>query len=221
MPAGGDTRRVRDLDAVTVDALGTIVALRDPVPALQAALAARAVERDSAAVAEAFAAEVAVYVPRSHEGRTPESLAALRLECAGVFLDAAEAPIAPEDFVDDFLKALVFAEIPGAALALDRLRALGLRLACVANWDMSLPDQLARVGLAEKFDAIVSSAEAVAPKPNPAPFLVALGRLGVVPSRALHIGDSEADRLGAAAVGMRFAVTPVSTLPARLEAEAA
>ena len=211
---------MRDLDAVTVDALGTIVALRDPVPALQAALAARGVDRDAAAVAEAFAAEAAFYIPRSHEGRTPESLAALRHECVAVFLAELEAPLDPDGFVDDFLAALAFEEIAGAAAALDRLRAMGLRLACVANWDMSLPEALARAGLAEKFDTIVSSAEAVAPKPNPAPFLVALRRLGVEPGRALHIGDSEADRLGAAAVGMRFALTPVSTLPARLGPEA-
>ncbi len=212
---------MRDLDAVTVDALGTILELRDPVPPLQAALAARGIERDPATVAEAFAAEVAVYVPRSHEGRTPESLAALRRECVGVFLGALDAPLGPAEFVDDFLGGLVFEEIPGAALGLDRLRAMGLRLACVANWDISLPESLARAGLAERFDTIVSSAEAVAPKPNAAPFLLALRRLGVVPSRALHIGDSAADRLGAAAVGMRFAPTPVSTLPARLGAEAA
>jgi len=211
---------MRDLDVVTVDALGTIVTLRDPVPALQDALAAQGVERDPDAVAAAFAAEAAFYIPRSHEGRTPESLAALRRECAAVFLAELGTPLDPDGFVDDFLAALVFEEIDGAGAALDRLRAMGLRLACVANWDMSLPDTLARAELAEKFDAIVSSAEAAAPKPNPAPFLVALGRLGAVPSRALHIGDSEADRLGAAAVGMRFALTPVSTLPARLGPEA-
>ena len=211
---------MRKLDAVTVDALGTIVALRNPVPALQVALAARGVERDAAVVADAFAAEAAFYIPRSHEGRTPESLAALRQECVGVFLAAAEAPLEPQDFVEDFLGALVFEAIDGAAAALDELRVLGLRLACVANWDVSLGEQLDRVGLAERFDEVVSSAEAAAPKPSPAPFLVALRRLGVEPSWALHIGDSEADRLGAAAVGMRFAPTPVSTLPARLGAEA-
>ena len=212
---------MRDLDAVTVDALGTIVALRDPVPALRAGLASRGIEREPAAVATAFAAEAAFYVPRSHEGRTPETLAALRRDCAAVFLSALDAPLEPEAFVDDFVAALEFEQIPGAELGLDGLRSMGLRLACVANWDMSLPEHLASVGLASRFDVIVSSADALAPKPNPAPFHVALARLGVQPARALHIGNSEADRLGAAAAGRRFAPTPVSTLPARLGAEAA
>lgn len=210
-----------DLDAVTVDALGTIVALRDPVPGLRAALAAHGVERGTDAVAEAFAAEAAFYVPRSHEGRTPEALAALRRDCVAVFLAELDAPLEPAAFANDFLGALAFEEIPGAAAGLDALRAMGLRLACVANWDISLPEHLARVGLAQRFDTIVSSAEAGAPKPNAAPFLVALARLGVEPSRALHIGDSPADRIGASAAGLRFAPTPVSTLAARLGAEAA
>jgi len=99
---------MRDLDAVTVDALGTIVALRDPVPALHAGLASRGIERESDAVATAFAAEAAFYVPRSHEGRTPETLAVLRRDCVAVFLSALDAPLEPEAFVDDFVAALEF-----------------------------------------------------------------------------------------------------------------
>ena len=86
------------LDAVTIDAYGTLVELVDPVPALQAALAARGVERDPGRVAAAFRAEVAYYRPRSVEGRDAESLAALRRDCAGVFLREAGADLDPAEF---------------------------------------------------------------------------------------------------------------------------
>jgi putative hydrolase of the HAD superfamily len=57
---------------------------------------------------------------------------------------------------------------------------------------------------------VVTSAEAGAPKPDPAVFLCALERLGIRPERALHVGDSEPDQAGARAAGMRFAPAPLA-----------
>jgi putative hydrolase of the HAD superfamily len=85
---------------------------------------------------------------------------------------------------------------------------------------MTLPETLGRAGLDGFFAAVVSSADAGAPKPDRRPFLLALERLGVEPGRALHCGDEPADEEGAAAAGLRFAPPPVSTLPARLAREA-
>jgi hypothetical protein len=79
---------VADLDVVTLDALGTLVELADPVPGLRRALAAHGVEREGADIGYAFAAEVEYYLPRAHIGSDPETLAALRRDCAGVFLEA-------------------------------------------------------------------------------------------------------------------------------------
>jgi putative hydrolase of the HAD superfamily len=172
-------------------------------------------------VRRAFAAEVAHYLPRSHLGRDAASLAALRRECAWVFLDAlGEEGIDPGEFAPAFVASLGFRPLPGAAEALARLRGAGLRLACVTNWDCSLPETLAEAGLAGRFDAVVTSAEAGAPKPDPAPFLLALERLDVEPGRALHVGDDGADRVGAGAAGLAFEPVPVVTLPARLGLEA-
>jgi putative hydrolase of the HAD superfamily len=42
----------------------------------------------------------------------------------------------------------------------------------------------------------------------------------VEPARALHVGDEDADRLGAAAAGLAFAEAPLATLPARLGIDA-
>jgi putative hydrolase of the HAD superfamily len=204
------------LDAVTVDAAGTCLELVDPADRLREALAARGVDRSRDEVSRAFAAEVAFYVPRSEQGRDDASLAELRREAVGVFLEAAGADVEPRSFVEDFVGAIRFAPAPGAAGALGRLREAGLELACVASWDTSLHGHLEEAGLAHLFTTAVTSAEAGAPTPSPAPFLLALDRLGVAPGRALHIGDDEVDRRGAAAAGLAFEPVPLATLPERL-----
>jgi putative hydrolase of the HAD superfamily len=207
------------LDAVTVDGAGTCLALVDPVDRLRASLAERGVERSPDRVRAAFAAEVAYYLPRSEAGRDELSLAGLRRGAVGVFLDHLGCDLDPTSFVPSFMAAIEFAPVPGAGRALAALRAAGLELACVANWDVSLEDHLRRAGLRHHFTVVVSSAEAGEAKPSPRPFLLALERLGVAPARALHIGDASADREGAAAAGMAFAEVPLATLPARLGLE--
>ncbi len=206
----------RELDAVTVDAMGTVVELVDPVPRLQEALAERGAHHDTGPVRDAFAAEVTYYVPRAHEGRDEESLAALGRACAGVFLAALGAELDADEFAPAFVGALEFRPLDGAEQSLARLRAAGLALACVSNWDVSLAAHLEDAGLGHHFDAVVSSAEAGVPKPDAAVFRVALERLGVEPGRALHVGDDDGDRQGAAAAGLAFEPTPVATLPERL-----
>jgi FMN phosphatase YigB (HAD superfamily) len=209
-------RRPSQLDAITVDAFRTLVDLADPVPALADALRRRGKERDHDVVAGAFQAEVAYYISRAHEGSDPETLLKLRTECARVFLENAGVPIDPAEFVEDFVGALEFHALPGGVEALDRLASAGIALACVANWDVSLAVYLERAGVAHRFDAIVSAAEAGAQKPDPRIFLLALERLGVPPARALHVGDDEVDREGASAAGLAFEPTPLETLPVRL-----
>ena len=57
---------------------------------------------------------------------------------------------------------------------------------------------------------MVTSAEAGAPKPDPAVFTCALELLHVRPERALHIGDSDSDEQAAVATGMHFAPAPLA-----------
>jgi HAD superfamily hydrolase (TIGR01509 family) len=205
-----------ELDAVTVDAFGTIVELRDPVEPLARALAARGVERDRAAIKRGFAAEAEYYVRHSLRGRDEAGLEALRRDCAEVFLREIHADLDADEFAPDYVAALEFLLIDETIEALDSLRNAGLRLACVGNWDRSLESVLERLGVAGRFETIVSSAVAGVEKPDPAIFLVALDRLGVAPERALHIGDRDTDRDGARAAGLRFEPVPLATLPARL-----
>ncbi|MGB2875869.1 MAG: HAD-IA family hydrolase [Gaiellaceae bacterium] len=205
--------RFAELDAVTLDAFGTLVTLSDPVPALKAALMEHGVVRSPEQIAKAFSAEGDYYRARSLEGRDAESLARLRRECTRVFLNAAGAELDPVVFADAFIASLRFELLPGVAEAVAALRRRGLALAVVANWDMTLPEQLTELGLGDL--TVVTSAAAGAAKPDPAPFRLALRALGVRAERALHVGDGEADELGARAAGMRFAWAP---LPAALEA---
>jgi HAD superfamily hydrolase (TIGR01493 family) len=205
-----------DFDAITVDAFGTLVELTDPVGRLREALAARGVERDEAGVAAAFQAEVAYYLVHKVEGADDESLADLRRRCSQVFLEGAACDLDPAEFAPAFVEALVFRPLDGVPEALMALRAVGLELACVTNWDVGIAEQLRRAGLAHHLSAIVSSAEVGAEKPDPRVFAAAVARLHVSPERTLHVGDEEGDEEGARAAGLSFAEAPLATLPQRL-----
>jgi putative hydrolase of the HAD superfamily len=205
-----------NLDAVTVDAMGTLVELHEPVERLARALQDRGVERSRQDVAEAFRKEVDYYLLHKLSATDSASLAALRRECARVFLESADADLDPAEFSPAFVEAMVFRPFGGAVAALERLRAAGLSLACVSDWDIGLREQLAKVGLDHLFDVVLTSAEAGAPKPEPALFREALSRLRVEPDRAVHVGDGATDRDGAGAAGLAFEPVPLATVPERL-----
>lgn len=87
---------------------------------------------------------------------------------------------------------------------LDRLDELGVRLAVISNWDYSLHKILRMLGLFNRFELVVASLEEGFEKPDPRIFHQTLGKLGVEPSRAAHVGDDAIDDLqGARNVGMR------------------
>jgi len=206
------------LRAVTVDAFGTLVEADGHIEALERLVSSWGLARSRGEIVGAFRTEVAFYRPRSLTGRDPASLRQLRLDATAIFLDALGAPVALRraDVMPAFVDALRFRVIDGALPALDRLTAAGLRLAVCANWDVGLHDHLERLGLAGRFDAILTSADVGAEKPNPCIFLAALERLGVAPEEAVHVGNEEADRLGALAAGLAFEPVPLATVPDRL-----
>jgi HAD superfamily hydrolase (TIGR01509 family) len=201
-----------DLDAVTVDAHGTLMQLRDPVPALVDALAAHGSERSAESVRAGFLAEAAYYAPRASEGHDEESLAGLQRDCTGVFLEAVGSDLGVDEFTPVYVASLRFEVLPGVIESLERLQALGLALAVVANWDLSLHRLLGETGIARYFATIVHAAR----KPVPDGLLRALGELRVEPRRALHIGDDDVDEQAARVAGMRFAGAPLPSVVARL-----
>ena len=201
-----------DLDAVTIDAYGTLVTLLDPVPALEAALAERDVRRERDVVVHGFRTEVAHYSEHSSAGHDEEGLEQLQRDCARVFLAAIEADLDAGEFAPVYAAAMHFEVLPGVVTALDRLHRLGLELAVVGNWDLSLRRLLDEIGLAQYFRVVVHAAA----KPAPDGLLRALGEIGVPPNRALHIGDDAVDEAAAAAAGTRFAPAPLPDAVAQL-----
>ena len=201
-----------ELDAVTIDAYGTLVTLVDPVPELAAELEERGVVRDRDTLVAAFHAEAAYYGKHSGEGHDEDGLARLQRDCAQVFLTAANAELDAAEFGPVYAGAMRFEVLPGVVDALERLRSLGLELAVVGNWDLTLARHLSEIGLARYFRAVVHAAG----KPAPDGLLRALGELGVDPARALHVGDDDADERAARAAGAHFAPAPLPDAVASL-----
>jgi HAD superfamily hydrolase (TIGR01509 family) len=209
-------RRLADLDAVTLDANGTVVQLVDPVPKLERILRDRGVERPAVVIRRAFETEGSVYAGRAAEAHEPAAFARLQCECTRVFLaEVGAAALDPEEFAPAYVGAMEFEVLPGVAKSLRLLRRCGLGLALVANFDLTLRDRLGTLGLAPWFSAVVTPADAGAAKPDVRIFELALERLGVSPDRALHIGDGRVDEDGARAAGMLFEWAPVPDAIAR------
>jgi putative hydrolase of the HAD superfamily len=87
--------------------------------------------------------------------------------------------------------------------ALDRLRAMGVKLAVVSNANGKLKSLFERLGLARRFDVILDSAEEGVEKPDPRLFGIALERSGARREETLHVGDLyHVDVQGARAAGL-------------------
>jgi putative hydrolase of the HAD superfamily len=202
--------RFADLDAVTIDYFGTLADLEDQVPLLAESLRARGVDTEPDLIAKAVAVETDYYAAHYSRGRDAAAVEELNLECTAVFLETLGAPLQPDTFVHAYLAAIRPRVLPGVASTLARLRSLGLALAVVSNADFALSERLAALGILPFFDAVVTSAEVGAAKPDRLIFDAALRRLAVHRSRALHVGDSAIDREGAEAAGMAFRPAPLA-----------
>ena len=176
--------------AVFLDALGTLVELEPPWVHLAADLG---VEPDEPLV-NAVRAEMAYYKQHAHEGTDSKALADLRARCAAVL----SRELGREIGVERMMAAIRFRAYPDAPGALAQLRALGLTLVCVSNWDISLSDVLDRCGLLTALDGVVTSAGAGARKPDPAIFDPALELAECEPDEALHVGDTAEEDVAAA-----------------------
>lgn len=193
------------LRAVLLDALGTLLELEPPAPRLQAQLAARGVAVTEAEADIALRAEIAYYRAHHDEAVDAAALEDLRDRCTAVLRAALpEHARAAGDLRGALLASLRFRAFPEVPGVLAALRARGLVLIVVSNWDVSLHGVLADTGLAGALDATLTSAEVGAAKPDPAIFARALEAAGgVAPGAALHVGDSpEADLDGARAAGL-------------------
>ncbi len=214
MPAESSTSAtagpLHGVRALLLDAMGTLVRLEPPAPALRQELATRfglAVSDEQAG--SALAAEIAYYRAHLQDGRDQPSLLALRGRCAEVLRAAlpggrALAAIDQDELTEALLASLRFSAFDDAPPALEAARDRGLRLVVASNWDVSLPEVLRRIGLLDRLDGVVVSAEIGARKPDPRVFIEALRRAGVAPGEAVHVGDDELEDVqGAQAAGVR------------------
>ena len=194
--------------AILLDALGTLVALEPPAPALKAELAARfALELTEADAARAIAAEIAYYRAHLDEGRDESSLRALRRRCAEALRAALPASDSREldldPLTDALLASLRFTAFPDVRPALLAARARGQRLVVVSNWDVSLVGVLRSLELEPLLNGVLTSAGVGVRKPAPAIFERALAVAGVPAGDAIHVGDSlDEDVAGARAAGI-------------------
>jgi putative hydrolase of the HAD superfamily len=195
--------------AVLLDALGTLVRLEPPGPALAARLSARTGAEVPLEHAErAIAAEIAYYRRHFDEGRDEASVNALRRRCAAVVADALPgvSNLDPDAWLEVLLASLQFSAFGDVVPALGLMRDAGLRLVVVSNWDWSLHAVLGRIGLEPLLDGVITSAEVGARKPDGAIFARGLSLAGVSADEAMHVGDSaDEDVRGAGAAG----ITPV------------
>lgn len=184
------------LRACMIDALGTTVRLLPPWTRLDPAVTAGLAP---ARVRSAFEAEMRHYAAHAHEARDPGSLEALRRECAGIL----SAGLGREVGVETMMAAIAFEAYPDTRPALAAIRAAGLRVVCVSNWDHELGLVLERIGIADLFDGLVVSALFGSRKPEAAIFERALEVAGCAAGEAVHVGDGEDDVAGARAAGIR------------------
>ncbi len=95
---------------------------------------------------------------------------------------------------------------PGAVDAVTSLKAGGARLAIVTSKNRHGVERgLTLCGFDGLFDAIVTSDDLEASKPDPAPVLAALGRLATPAASALFVGDSPHDIAAGRDAGTRTA----------------
>jgi putative hydrolase of the HAD superfamily len=87
---------------------------------------------------------------------------------------------------------------PDAPALLTNLRARGLRILVVSNFDARVRGVLAALDLLPLIDQITISSEAGAAKPDPRIFRTALAAADLAPGEVLHVGDTAREDLAAA-----------------------
>jgi HAD superfamily hydrolase (TIGR01509 family) len=101
---------------------------------------------------------------------------------------------------------------PGAVELVDGLRQLKVPLGLASNSPRFLVDDALRTaGLADAFDAIVTSDDVEHAKPAPDIYLLACQRLGVEPSDAVALEDSPSGVAAAKAAGLTCIAVPQFT----------
>jgi putative hydrolase of the HAD superfamily len=198
---------------VLLDAMGTLITLRDSVGTTYAAVAAdHGIPVDPAALDGAFPRVYRAAPPLAFPAGDPEALEEAERSWWGdrvteVF-QALEAPSLPsramvDDLFDRFARPELWRVYPDVPEQLASWRRRGLRLAVVSNFDRRLHGLLSSLGLMDWLEVVIVSSEVGAAKPSPLPFVRALEALDLQPHEAWHVGDQPEDVEGASRAGVR------------------
>jgi HAD superfamily hydrolase (TIGR01509 family) len=96
------------------------------------------------------------------------------------------------------------APLPGAREAVEALKRAGAPQACVSNSVRRIVDaNLAALALGDAFVFAIAREDVARGKPDPEPYALACRRLGVAPSEALSVEDSDVGAASACAAGLR------------------
>ena len=180
-------------EIISLDALGTLIEVVDPVGGLVDALASRGVTVSADQAGSALGAEMSYYRANSAFAGSQETLDELRDRSTEVLAEALPESASEIGFAamrESLGEAVRFAPFPEVAAVLDALRSAGARLVIVSNWDISLYEVLDQLGLRERVDGVVISAEVGLAKPDPELIYRAVNRVGgSSDSSVWHLGD--------------------------------
>ena len=198
-----------------LDAMGTLITLRDSVGTTYAAVAAEhGLRADAAAIDARFPAVYRAAPPLAFRLPDPDPDALRGAErgwwgdrIREVFQALEGAPEPTDALVDDLFERFaqpglwrVYPEVPERLASWHRQ---GLRLAVVSNFDRRLHSLLWDLGLMSWLERVIVSSEVGAAKPAALPFQRALEALALEPHEVWHVGDQPEDVEGASRAGVR------------------
>ncbi len=109
-----------------------------------------------------------------------------------------------EELYEFFRSSRAWLVYPEVLSTLSELKDHGFRLGIISNFDSRLRDVLVNLGIDPFFEQVTLSWEIGVAKPDPKIFAIALDRMGLRGSEALHLGDSiEEDIKAAQRAGIR------------------
>lgn len=185
--------------ALLLDAAGTLLRPSEPIAQTYARYARmRGIEIAAAEISAAFGPAMAEAAPLRRGASNWRPFWAVVVErCVGT-----DDPALLDELIEHFARSSAWTLAPGAESCCARVRGRGMQVAVVSNWDHHLRPLLTELGVFGWIDLLVVSAEEGVEKPDVEMFERACARLGVAPSRAVHVGDDlEADVAGAKAAG--------------------
>ncbi len=103
---------------------------------------------------------------------------------------------------------------PGVKDTIDLLRNNGIKLALVSGSNrISVTKVLDEIGMADKFDAVVTGADTERGKPYPDPYLKAMNMLGIPGENSVVVENAPLGIKSAKAAGVDYVIAVTTTLP--------